>query len=101
MRAASGDLTSGAELSQTETADIQSLIGSMAPEDMGRRVVEGIRDNRLYILTHPEFLAEMRERHRAIEEAFDAEEVAPAARTRFEQTRRETVDRLFGMTPSD
>jgi len=74
---------------------------AMEPMEMGRRVVDAIHDNRFHIVTHAEFLDEVRARHRAIEEAFPAEDEVPEARTEFEQLRRETVDRLFDMPAKD
>jgi NAD(P)-dependent dehydrogenase (short-subunit alcohol dehydrogenase family) len=74
---------------------------AMDPVDLGGRVVEAIRENRFYILAHAEFLDEVRDRHRAIEAAFAADRDVPEARTRFEQLRRDTVDRLFDMPATD
>ena len=71
------------------------------PMDMGRLVVEAIRENRFHILTHVEFLEEVRDRHRAIEAAFPLGEDAPASRHRFERGRRAMVDRLFATPPKD
>ena len=71
------------------------------PMDMGRLVVEAIRENRMHILTHSEFLEEVKERHRAIEDAFLATLPVPQARAAFEQFRRETVDRLLAMPAKD
>lgn len=71
------------------------------PLDMGRAVVAAIRENRFHILTHAEFLDEVRTRHRAIEAAFPSGQDVPAARREFEETRRATVERLFGMEARD
>lgn len=71
------------------------------PMDMGRLVVDAIRENRFHILTHAEFLEEVQERHRTIEDAFLTELPVPAARAAFERYRRETVDRLFAMPVID
>jgi len=80
---------------------LEAMRVAMEPDEMGRRVVAAIRENRFHIVTHAEFLDEVRARHRAIEEAFPAEDEVPDARTRFEQLRRETVDRLFDMPAKD
>ena len=45
----------------------------MEPEEAGRRVLEGIRQNRLYILSHPELRAAIRERHDAIDASWPDE----------------------------
>ncbi len=71
------------------------------PMDMGRLVVEAIRENRFHILTHAEFLEEVQERHRAMEDAFLTDLPVPAPRAAFERYRRETVDRLFDMPVID
>ncbi len=73
----------------------------MDPIDLGARVVEAIKDNRFNILPHAEFLDEVRERHREIEADFAKGEEIPPERTRFETTRRETVNRLFDMPAKD
>ena len=74
---------------------------AMDPIEVGGRVVDAIRENRFHILTHAEFLDEVRERHRAIEAAFPADQSVPEARAHFERTRREMVDRLFDMPAKD
>jgi NAD(P)-dependent dehydrogenase (short-subunit alcohol dehydrogenase family) len=51
----------------------------MDPMEAGERVINGIRNNDLFILTHPEFRAGMQERFDAILASVPAEE-APAAR---------------------
>jgi len=72
------------------------------PMDMGRIVVEAIRENRFHILTHREFLDEVIERHRRIETDFGAADLpVPEARAAFEQFRRDTVDRLWNMPVLD
>ena len=78
-----------------------ALRNAMDPLEMGRRVVEAIKDNRFHILTHREFLDEVKDRHREIEEAFPKDDEVSEARARFEQTRRETVDRLMSMPARD
>jgi hypothetical protein len=45
----------------------------MDPLEVGTLVVEGIRDGRLYIITHPELWPSVRARFDAIERAFVAE----------------------------
>jgi hypothetical protein len=51
----------------------------MDPLEAGERVLNGIRNNDLFILTHPEFRDGMKERYDAIL-ASVPEETAPAAR---------------------
>lgn len=72
------------------------------PMDMGRIVVEAIRENRFHIVTHREFLDEVMERHRRIEGDFGAADLpVPEARAAFERFRRETVDALWNMPVLD
>jgi NAD(P)-dependent dehydrogenase (short-subunit alcohol dehydrogenase family) len=72
------------------------------PMDMGRIVVEAIRENRFHILTHREFLEEVIERHRRIETDFAAADLlVPEARAAFERFRRDTVDGLWNMPVLD
>jgi NADP-dependent 3-hydroxy acid dehydrogenase YdfG len=60
----------------------------MTPEEVGQKVLEGIRKNSLYIFSHPEFKEELSE---IFDEVLDAlpEGDAPEPRARFERTRRE------------
>lgn len=44
----------------------------MAPDAVGERVIKGIVDNELYIFTHLDTQAWLEERHRRIEDAFEA-----------------------------
>ncbi len=78
-----------------------ALRAAVDPMDMGRLVVEAIRENRFHILTHTEFLDEVKERHRTIEDAFVTELPVPPARSDFENFRRATVDRFFAMPAKD
>ncbi len=60
----------------------------MAPEEVGDRVLAGIRKNSLYIFSHPEFKEELKE---IFDEALDSlpNEEAPAGRLAFEKMRRD------------
>jgi len=78
-----------------------ALQAAMEPIELGRRVVQCIKENRFHILTHREFLDEVRERHRAIEDAFWDDEVISEERSIFENLRRTTVDELFAMPAKD
>ena len=57
----------------------QVLPTGMDPMEVGKRVLQGIRRNDLYILTHPEYEAGLRERFDAILASFPPEK-APARR---------------------
>ncbi len=71
------------------------------PMDMGRLVVEAIRENRFHILTHREFHEEVVERHRRLEAEFVADLSVPQARADFEAFRRASVDELWFMPVKD
>ncbi len=60
----------------------------MAPEEVGEKVLEGIKRNNLYIFSHPEFKDELRE---IFDEALNSLPggEAPAGRLEFEKSRRE------------
>jgi NAD(P)-dependent dehydrogenase (short-subunit alcohol dehydrogenase family) len=55
-----------------ETPD--DIRNGMAPDDIGRRVVAGIRNDELYLFTHPDSRAWIEERHDRIMAGFDAAE---------------------------
>jgi NAD(P)-dependent dehydrogenase (short-subunit alcohol dehydrogenase family) len=50
----------------------------MEPQEAGRRILEGIRQDRLYILSHPELEGAIRERHAAIEASWPDEPLSQA-----------------------
>jgi NAD(P)-dependent dehydrogenase (short-subunit alcohol dehydrogenase family) len=62
----------------------------MDPEEVGEKVLAGIRRNDLYIFSHPEFKEELRE---IFDEALNSlpDEEVPAQRLAFEQTRRNSL----------
>jgi NADP-dependent 3-hydroxy acid dehydrogenase YdfG len=62
----------------------------MEPEEVGEKVLAGIRRNSLYIFSHPEFKEELRE---IFDEVLNSlpEEQAPARRLAFEQGRRDAL----------
>ncbi|HSG53892.1 MAG TPA: hypothetical protein VLA45_00450, partial [Paracoccaceae bacterium] len=71
-----------------------AMRGAIDPEDTGRMVVEAIKANRFYIFTNREFLDEVRQRHREIEDAFPTEPATPG-REKFETMRAEQVRNLM------
>ena len=73
----------------------------MDPMEMGAHVVQAIRENRFHILTHAEFLDEVKARHRQIETDFLSHLEIPQPRQEFESQRRETVDSFFAMAAKD
>ena len=50
----------------------------MEPQEAGRRILEGVRQNRLYILSHPELEGAIRQRHAAIEASWPDEPLSQA-----------------------
>ncbi|WP_460776426.1 SDR family oxidoreductase [Microbacterium sp. GXF7504] len=60
----------------------------MSAEEAGERVLEGVRRNDLFILTHPEFAAGVAERHATIEQAFPDEPI--------DETRKAAIPFLLG-----
>ena len=62
----------------------------MTPEEVGEKVLAGIRRNDMYIFSHPEFREEMQEIHDEILRYLPEEEV-PAGRLAFEKTRRDSL----------
>jgi NAD(P)-dependent dehydrogenase (short-subunit alcohol dehydrogenase family) len=64
------------------------------PYDTGRAVVSAIKENRFYIFTNREFLDEVKQRHREIEDAFPTDAPTPG-RIRFETMRADMVRDLM------
>jgi NAD(P)-dependent dehydrogenase (short-subunit alcohol dehydrogenase family) len=71
-----------------------AMRGAIDPLDTGRMVVEAIKANRFYIFTNREFLDEVKQRHREIEDAFPTDEPTPG-RIKFEDMRAEMVRNLM------
>jgi len=71
-----------------------AMRGAIDPYDTGKAVIAAIRENRFYIFTNREFLDEVRQRHREIEDAFPADEPTPG-RVKFETMRAEMVQGLM------
>lgn len=71
-----------------------AMRGAIDPYDTGKAVVAAIKENRFYIFTNREFLDEVKQRHREIEEAFPADEPTPGC-VKFETMRAEMVRNLM------
>lgn len=78
-----------------------ALRAAMEPIELGRRVVQSIKENRFHILTHREFLPEVIDRHRLIEGSFWDDPDICEERSAFENLRRETADILLAMPAKD
>jgi hypothetical protein len=68
--------------------------GEIDPIDTGKAVAEAIKANRFNVFTNREFLDEVKQRHREIEDAFPTDEATPG-RVRFEDMRAEMVRNLM------
>ncbi len=65
----------GGAFAKPEGEFMQELLKKgMAPDEVGLRVVDAIRDGEFFIFTHPETRAWIEARHRRIMDAFDAAE---------------------------
>ena len=71
-----------------------AMRGAIDPLDTGRAVVSAIKENRFYIFTNREFVEEVKQRHREIEEVFPDDEPTPG-RVKFESMRAEMVRNLM------
>jgi len=73
----------------------------MDPLELGAYVVEGIRNNSPYILTHAECRDEIDELYGMLDEAFPKDQNVPQERRAFEDQRREIVRKLRAMPVKD
>lgn len=73
----------------------------MDPMELGARVVEGIRNNAPYILTHLEFREEVREMYELLDAAFPRDQIVPPGRKAFEEQRQAMVRQLRAMPVKD
>jgi NAD(P)-dependent dehydrogenase (short-subunit alcohol dehydrogenase family) len=71
-----------------------AMRAAIDPHETGRFVVDAIKANRFYIFTNREFLEEVKQRHREIEDAFP-EQDPPPGRVKFETMRAEMVRDLM------
>ena len=73
----------------------------MDPVELGAFVVEGIRNNAPYILTHSEFRDEVRELYGMLDSAFPRNQQVPAGREAFEVQRRSLVNQIRTLPAKD
>ena len=73
----------------------------MDPVELGAHVVEGIRNNAPYILTHMEFRNEVQELHQMLDTAFPRNQQVPPGRGGFEDNRRAMVNKLRALPVKD
>ena len=67
-----------AEEAARYAAVIELIESGLDPLAVGRRVVEGIRREELYLITHPDSRVDVQGRFEAILESFDAAKGSPA-----------------------
>jgi NAD(P)-dependent dehydrogenase (short-subunit alcohol dehydrogenase family) len=90
LRRPAGFARSGFKFDAQSLARLESIhAAGMAPEEIARKTLEGIRENRFYVFTHPEFKAELRELHREIESDFIVQESVAPERRAVEKLRRD------------
>jgi NAD(P)-dependent dehydrogenase (short-subunit alcohol dehydrogenase family) len=73
----------------------------MDPVELGAYVVEGIRNNAPYILTHAEFRDEVRELYEMLDAAFPRNQRIPDGRKAFEDHRRGIANQLRALPVKD
>ena len=73
----------------------------MDPVELGAYVIEGIRNNAPYILTHSEFRDEVRELYEMLDAAFPRNQQVPAGRQAFEDQRRAIIREFRGLPVKD
>ena len=71
-----GDVDPG--LNAERAAGAQMVMSGIDPDIVGMRVVEAVRDNELYIFTHPQFKDAAEARFASIRAAFDRAAASPA-----------------------
>jgi NAD(P)-dependent dehydrogenase (short-subunit alcohol dehydrogenase family) len=94
------DIRDATDASQRELVDTL-LSHSMDPIELGAMVVEGIRANAPYILTHAEFREELAEIHAVLEGAFPRNQQVPPGRKAFEDHRRQLAAQLRALPVKD
>jgi NAD(P)-dependent dehydrogenase (short-subunit alcohol dehydrogenase family) len=87
---------------ETARAAAREMTASwMDPVELGARVVEGIRNNAPYILTHIEFREEVRDLYGMLDSAFPRSQEVPPGRGGFEDHRRAMVNQLRALPIKD
>ena len=83
------------------TAAKETTASWMDPHELGAYVVEGIRNNAPYILTHSEFRDEVREMYELLDAAFPRNQDVPPGRRAFEDQRRDIIKQLRALPVKD
>ena len=94
-------IEAGARNEAERQAAIEMTASWMDPVELGAMVVEGIRNNAPYILTHIEFREEVRELCAMLDAAFPREQQVPDGRRAFEEQRRAIVRQMRALPVKD
>ena len=94
-------IEAGARNEAERAAAAEMTASWMDPVELGAHVVEGIRRNAPYILTHIEFRDEVRELCGMLDTAFPREQEVPADRRAFEDRRRAMIEQLRALPVKD
>ena len=94
-------IESGAPNEAARMAAREMTASWMDPVELGAYVVEGIRNNAPYILTHVEFREEVQELYQMLDAAFPRQQEVPEARRAFEEQRRAMVEQTRAMPVKD
>lgn len=74
---------------------------AMDPVELGAMVVEGIKNNSPYIITHLDFRDEVREIYQMLDDAMPHDQEVPPARMAFEDFRRNIVRQAYEFPVKD
>ncbi len=77
------------------------LESAMDPLEVGAKIVEGIKNNSLYIITHAEFRGEVRDIYKMLDDAMPKKQDVPPSRMAFEDFRRNIVREAYGYPVKD
>jgi NAD(P)-dependent dehydrogenase (short-subunit alcohol dehydrogenase family) len=94
-------IEAGARNEAERAAAVEMTAFWMDPVELGAQVVEGIRRNAPYILTHVEFRDEVRALCGMLDAAFPREQEVPADRRAFEDRRRAMIEQLRALPVKD
>ena len=94
-------IEAGARNEAERAAAVEMVSSWMDPVELGALVVEGIRANAPYILTHTEFREEVREICGMLDAAFPREQRVPEGRQGFEDQRRAMARQLRALPVKD
>jgi NAD(P)-dependent dehydrogenase (short-subunit alcohol dehydrogenase family) len=95
-------ITESSARDEADRARMREVTASwMDPIELGAAVVEGIRRNAPYILTHAEFRDEVRALYEELDAAFPPDQQVPAGRRAFEDDRRRMAAERRALSAKD